>query len=235
MKTLRYKTEVLSCVAHFLVDLTCTACLGRLSSRLSYDSIIACAILYNALAFAFQLPIGALADFWGITRILAAAGCLLVALGALFPQPLPLCLLIGLGNACFHVGAGREALQLGGAAPVGRFVAPGALGIFFGPRLAGFPLLRLLLPMLLVLSGLSLLPRQKERTAAAGPRRFPLPAALCMFLTVRFCGIRCSPASAGRWVFPCVSSAASSWGAFWLTASAFSAAASAPKPPPRCC
>ena len=185
MKTLRYKTEVLSCVAHFLVDLTCTACLGRLSSRLSYDSIIACAILYNALAFAFQLPIGALADFLGITRILAAGGCLLVALGALFPQPLPLCLLIGLGNACFHVGAGREALQLGGAAPVGRFVAPGALGIFFGPRLAGFPLLRLLLPMLLVLSGLSLLPRQKERTAAAaGSCRFPLPAALCMFLTV---------------------------------------------------
>ena len=154
MKTLRYKTEVLSCVAHFLVDLTCTACLGRLSSRLSYDSIIACAILYNALAFAFQLPIGALADFLGITRILAAAGCFLVALGALFPQPLPLCLLIGLGNACFHVGAGREALQFGGAAPVGRFVAPVALGIFFGPRLAGFPLLRLLLPILLILSGL---------------------------------------------------------------------------------
>ena len=47
MKTLRYKTEVLSCVAHFLVDLTCTACLGRLSSRLSYDSIIACAIFFT--------------------------------------------------------------------------------------------------------------------------------------------------------------------------------------------
>ena len=183
MKTLRYKTEVLSCVAHFLVDLTCTACLGRLSSRLSYDSIIACAVLYNALAFAFQLPIGALADFLGITRILAAAGCLLVALGALFPQPLPLCLLIGMGNACFHVGAGREALQLGGAAPVGRFVAPGALGIFFGPRLAGFPVIRWLLPLLLVLFGISLLPGQRKQPAETAG--FPsIPAAVCMFLTV---------------------------------------------------
>ena len=183
MKTAHYKPELFSCVAHFLVDLTCTACLGRLSTRLSYESILACAILYNALAFAFQLPIGAAADLLGITRILAAAGCFLVALGTVFSQPLPLCLFIGLGNACFHVGAGREALQSSGAAPVGRFVAPGALGIFFGPRLAGFPVIRWLLPLLLVLFSISLLPGQRKQPAETAG--FPsIPAAVCMFLTV---------------------------------------------------
>lgn len=181
--------------AHFFVDFACTALLTVLSSKLPYMQVIACAILYNGLAFAFQLPIGALSDLLGLHRNLAAVGCLLVALGSLFSQPILLCVLIGLGNACFHVGGGREALKRGKgtAAFPGRFVAPGAIGIFLGPRLAGFAwLTRGVLPVILL--GLAVLlfltqkqGRQAERLTAAAiplPRRQLAAMMACMFLTV---------------------------------------------------
>ena len=176
-------SEILPAITHLFVDLTCTALLSRLAEDLSYEQVVACAILYNCLAFAFQLPIGMLADLLCSTRLAAALGCVLVALGGFFPQPLILCLFIGLGNACFHTGAGREALQREqGAAAVGRFVAPGALGIFFGPRLTKFPLI---LPAVLLLLGILLLRRHKEAAAPPAERNgHRVLMALCMFLTV---------------------------------------------------
>jgi len=180
------QSEVLPGVTHFFVDFACTALLGQLSRRLPYEQLIACAILYNCLAFAFQLPIGALADLLGSDTVTAAIGCFLVATGGYFPQPLVLCLLIGLGNACFHAGAGREILLKSGgkAAAVGRFVAPGALGIFFGPRFGFYS------PasgsLILLLLGGALLLRGKGENAV---KPFPLGRrsilmAVCMFLTV---------------------------------------------------
>lgn len=181
--------------AHFLVDLACTALLTMTAGTLPYDGVIACALLYNGLAFAFQLPIGALGDCLGLQRGLAALGCLLVALGAWMPEPLLLCVAIGLGNACFHVGGGREALKRGGARAgwVGRFVAPGAIGIFLGPKLARLSwLLRWALPLcLLGLAAVLFLTRREGReaeTMTLAGKRLP-PARLagvmgCMFLTV---------------------------------------------------
>lgn len=183
------KTEILPGLAHFFVDLTCTALLGSLSLRLPYDRLIACAILYNCLAFAFQLPIGLLADLLRADFCFSAAGCVLVAVGAFFRQPLFLCLFIGLGNACFHVGSGRQALRSGRgtAAAVGRFVAPGALGIFFGPRLGAFRVwIRGVLPLgLLLLAALFLLRPVKLPAEDAAPHRNrAVLMAGCMFLTV---------------------------------------------------
>ena len=181
--------------AHFFVDFACTAMLGALSARLPHSQIILCAILYNGLAFAFQLPIGALADGCRLSRSMAAFGCVLVAAGAWFAEPLPICLLIGLGNACFHVGGGREALHRGkgSAGIVGRFVAPGAIGIFLGPRLAALSWLRgIVLPLvLLLLAGTLFLSRRQGQRAeqlrigAAGCSPGRLAGLLvCMFLTV---------------------------------------------------
>lgn len=181
--------------AHFFVDFACTALLGALSAALPHSRIIFCATLYNALAFAFQLPIGALADGLKCSRAMAGFGCLLVAAGSLFSQPLILCLLIGLGNACFHVGGGREALHRGrgSAGFVGRFVAPGALGIFLGPRLSALTLLRrIALPaILLVLAVLLFFTRRQDKytetlSVVPGKRSFGRLAGLlaCMFLTV---------------------------------------------------
>ena len=179
------RSEILPGFTHFFVDFACTALLTQLAARLPYDQLIACALLYNCLAFAFQLPIGLLADLLHSTATIAAIGCILVAMGSYFPQPLLLCLFIGLGNACFHVGAGREVLQKShGAAAVGRFVAPGALGIFFGPRMTAYP--PVTGTVVLLLLGGALLMRNKVKTdilpVSFDSRRVLM--AVCMFITV---------------------------------------------------
>lgn len=180
---------------HFFVDFACTALMSVMCARLSFLQACLCAILYNGLAFAFQLPIGALGDRLGLHRTLAAVGCILVAVGSLFAHPIALCVLIGLGNACFHVGGGRESLKRGSgkAAFVGRFVAPGAIGIFLGPRLAKLLwLTHIALPVILVVLAVLLFLTQKQgkhaelMTADALPlSRLRLAGMMaCMFLTV---------------------------------------------------
>lgn len=181
--------------AHFFVDFSCTSLLALLAAQESYEEILLYAALYNGLAFAFQLPLGALGDIWQQNRLMAALGCCLVAAGALMQQPLVLCVLIGLGNACFHVGGGREVLLRGGgkAGLAGRFVAPGALGIFLGPKLANsFSWLPLLLFAGLAVFSLLLFSSHRRTQSAAppsaeavvltGPKRVLFLS--CMFLTV---------------------------------------------------
>lgn len=179
-------------ISHFAVDLACACLLMSLSGSISHSQLLACAIVYNGLAFAFQLPIGALGDTLGLHRGLAGAGCLLVALGALVPQPWLLCILIGLGNACFHVGGGREVLKRskGKAAFVGRFVAPGAIGIFLGPKLGG--IWHAILPAaLLLLAGCLFFTRGRGGEAEGKTLQADKISCLrlvlgmvCMFLTV---------------------------------------------------
>ena len=183
--------ELLPCAAHFLVDFACTALLTASCVGSPAVSVILCAVVYNACAFAMQFPIGILADRFELRRYLAAAGCLAVALGSLLPQPLILCIVIGLGNACFHVGAGREALLRGGsrAARVGRFVAPGAIGIFLGPPAANiFWLTRIAAPLSLAVCAVLLTVRERETPPATQPLALkPAKRAaliVCMFLTV---------------------------------------------------
>lgn len=178
--------------SHFLVDFLCTALLATHVSSMAGRNILLLAIGYNGLAFAFQLPLGALGDLVNGRRGFAAIGCVLVALGSVLSSPLAMCISIGLGNALFHVGGGREALQVsrGKAAAVGRFVAPGALGIFLGPRLAYLSWLRrYVLPgILLILALLLVMQRAKTRIPAVS-RHALSPLRLigilgCMFLTV---------------------------------------------------
>ncbi len=181
-------------LAHFFVDFLCTGALTLLSKG-SAGTAVLWAILYNGLAFAFQLPLGALADCLHLTRRISAIGCFLVGAGALFSSPLPACILLGLGNACFHVGGGREALKCGGekAGQVGRFVAPGALGIFLGPLCAArLPQFSFFAPVALLFCGGMLLffSRRDEKLEALSLTKPSLPkGTLClivlfMFLTV---------------------------------------------------
>lgn len=182
------KCALLACCAHFFVDLSCTAMLAALPGT----HIVLWAIVYNGLAFAFQLPVGALADSLDLRSSLSAIGCLLTAAGIFLPSPLAMCLLLGLGNACFHVGGGREALLRSKkpASSVGRFVAPGALGIFFGPKLsatAGLPS-ALCLVLLLFAAGFFLTREPAasgKRTLSFSPLRLRQGLSMvCLFLTV---------------------------------------------------
>lgn len=178
-------------LSHFLIDFSCTCLLTRFTKSPDIIPPLLLAMIYNGLAFAFQLPIGALADRLDSTRRFSCIGCVLVAAGCFLNLPLVSCVLLGLGNAFFHVGGGRESLKRGGvhAGPVGKFVAPGAIGIFLGPLSASFfPWMRYIAPVLLLLCAGLFLPKKEIREQ--DPRQLTLPIGrlfalmLCMFFTV---------------------------------------------------
>lgn len=181
--------------SHFAVDFGCTALLTAFACG-SAKTALLCAIVYNGLAFAFQLPIGALADRLQKSRLFAIIGCLTVACGAFAVQlPLLLSVVLGLGNALFHVGGGREALLRGEkkASLVGHFVAPGAIGIFLGPLFAasGHDVALFLPALTLLCALLLLLLRQSDKSVEelllpcpGCSRKSTVLILVCMFLTV---------------------------------------------------
>lgn len=123
---------ILYAAGHFLIDFSCA--LIMLSRNNSPWHFIA----YNFLAFAVQMPIGLLADIFGRNRRFALIGVLLVLVGFLTTLPWLQTVAAGLGNACYHVGGGRDALlNSKGLSGLGIFVSPGAIGIFLGIVWAG--------------------------------------------------------------------------------------------------
>lgn len=96
-------------------------------------------VSYNFFAFFMQFPLGIIADKINKNGLVAAGGCVLI-LCALLCTPFPFyaCIIAGLGNALFHLGGGIDVLNISHkcAARVGIFVSTGALGIFFGERMA---------------------------------------------------------------------------------------------------
>lgn len=144
------KMTVLYSVLHMLVDGVCAIamfgwfCLGEQG----YLHIL----LYNFCAFALQMPLGIILDLLNaknqtvrstdgkpgkdIPLCYAVVGTGLTLFGA-FTHPV----ILGLGNALFHLGGGvdviREDQRRGKRGKgLGVFVAPGALGLFLGGLLA---------------------------------------------------------------------------------------------------
>ncbi len=115
---------------HFFVDFCCASLMLRLLPSPFWF------VVYNFCAFALQMPIGLLADILKRNTQFSVAGILLLLLAAL---PLPVSarvLLLGLGNACYHVGGGRNCLLKDQKMlRLGIFVSPGALGITFSSLL----------------------------------------------------------------------------------------------------
>lgn len=126
---------------HFLVDFLCAwAMFGFFQSGAeAYGNFL----IYNFCAFALQMPLGTLLDLArGIVRrkdrlplLWTGLGVILTVLGALFHPAV-----LGLGNALFHVGGGLDVITEDFACNrkgrnLGIFVAPGAIGLFFGTLL----------------------------------------------------------------------------------------------------
>ena len=138
------KKLILLSVSHAVVDFACAALFfGFLRFG---DTGWLSMVLYNAFAFAFQLPIGILADKLNRNSLVAGIGCALVALAFLFTKaPLLAAVIAGIGNGAFHVGGGIEVMNSSPdrAGPLGVFVSPGAIGLFLGKfyadKLAAFP------------------------------------------------------------------------------------------------
>jgi FSR family fosmidomycin resistance protein-like MFS transporter len=133
-------------LGHFLVDFSCAFLL------ISTSPTPWLYIVYNFCAFALQMPIGLLADIIGFNQRMSIWGVSLV-FAAYLPFPIPIrVLLLGVGNACYHVGGGREALlsdkRLLG---LGIFVSPGAIGILLGSLCSNVSIFAQLVPTALLL------------------------------------------------------------------------------------
>lgn len=127
--------------AHFVVDASCALCASLLFFRwgASSSEFYKLVMLYNLVAFGSQPLLGWLLDLGKCQRegmiagvLLTAAGC--VAAGSIL---VPSALLLGVGNALFHVGAGAGiyAMSQRKAAPSGIFIAPGVVGLCAGGAL----------------------------------------------------------------------------------------------------
>ncbi len=153
-------------ISHLLVDAVCLATLfGAAKSGLAVTEAV---FLYNTWAFSTQCLVGLLTDRTGLSRRLEPFSMLLVSAGFLLPLPLSLkVVLIGLGNSFFHVCGGTVTLEKseGRAAPLGTFVAPGALGVVIG-RL--WPQLGTLLSVLLALLAVAVFLAYRRESEPAG-------------------------------------------------------------------
>lgn len=143
-------------VGHFFVDMCCCASLIAFTKSTNYFALSL--VIYNFCAFALQLPIGAIADRLQHHGGIAVFGCVAIAASMIAtPAPFVLSAVLGIGNACFHVGGGVFALRSDNTcAKLGIFVSPGAVGLFFG-RLAadtygfgGAPLMAIIITVMLL-------------------------------------------------------------------------------------
>ena len=146
------RTAAVYATGHFLVDFAC----ALMMLKTAPDPIWF--LVYNFCAFAMQMPIGLLADLLGKNRPFALLGIAMVLLAAC-PLAVPLRVVaMGLGNACYHVGGGREALlhddKMTG---LGIFVSPGAVGIYLGSVLAQYDAVHMAVLAALVFCGIAVL------------------------------------------------------------------------------
>lgn len=118
------------CVAHFLVDFLCALLVAHIDS----EQMIPLLLIYNFCAFALEMPLGLLLEGNCAPLNMGALGIVMV-LGSwvLLPVPLLALTVAGVGNALFHLGGGLSVMYASDkVAPLGLFIAPGAVGIYLG-------------------------------------------------------------------------------------------------------
>lgn len=128
---------------HALVDMASGFIVFRDVGSGMFDgqSVLWLVVLYNTLAFGGQAIAGFLSDFVQAYRGMAVAGAALVGLALVVApfSPAVAIVLVGIGNAMFHVGAGAFVLAGSGQRTTesGVFVGPGAVGLAVGIMAGG--------------------------------------------------------------------------------------------------
>ena len=143
----KYKVTTIYSILHMFVDGICAlAMFGWFTKQENSNWLF---LAYNFCAFALQMPFGAMLDMFIMNHkkkmrnaclqlpyIAAVLGVVLTVLGAVVHP-----IVLGIGNALFHVGGGVGAIYEDHAhhwqgKALGIFVAPGALGLFLGTQIA---------------------------------------------------------------------------------------------------
>lgn len=133
----RQKAIIISILgtSHAVVDFCCAAILYALVGKVDIIFLLKLVIIYNFLAFGLQSVFGFIADKTKEPLNYAIVGCLFLIAGiSICKNPMLTIVLMGIGNALFHIGGGIISLEMGnGQAKLpGAFVAPGAVGLFLG-------------------------------------------------------------------------------------------------------
>lgn len=159
-------------LTHGVADCISGMMIGFLPGKMSGAEVGMLILLYNALAFAGQLPFGMIMDrlkhpkIWVLGSIVLIGGA--VALHTNYP--VPAIVLAGLGSALFHAGGGMACLNAmpWRASSPGIFAGPGVIGLILGGFLA-FSGINAVLPLLAglaILGGILLVmpfPEEKPR------------------------------------------------------------------------
>jgi FSR family fosmidomycin resistance protein-like MFS transporter len=144
------------------------------------------------------MPLGIIADRWNRNFLLAIIGCLLVGSAyGLAPIPVAAVLVIGIGNAMFHIGGGIDVLNISDKklGALGVFVSPGAFGVYYGTMLGkGSDFSAVIIPLALIAAaGLIFAAHKAQRGAYPQNAAFSLAgigskqilaAAACLLLVV---------------------------------------------------
>ena len=141
---------------HLVVDLSCAAFIYHfLAFRLGINNIAIYILIYDFLAFVLQLPFGVFFNNKNINSLISMIGCILILFAYLLNMiPVLPVLLIGIGNAMFHIGGGIDILNISNkrSTKIGLYVAPGALGLFLGCSINKMNYSIYIIPVLLVIS-----------------------------------------------------------------------------------
>lgn len=127
-------------IIHFIVDFSCIYFMYNLfiDKNINQSTIITMVIIYNFFAFFMQAPFGIMIDYFKGSYKYGALGCLLIILSTLFYKyKLISVMILGIGNALFHLSGGVEILNRseGKSSMPGVFVSTGAIGLFLGGQI----------------------------------------------------------------------------------------------------
>ena len=132
---------------HFVVDFACISttllCASSIIGTTSVLNSVLLIVIYDLVAFALQMPIGAVLDYLDRNSQCAAISVVLVFIGLIIgicaPVQLGLAaiMFVGIGNAIFHCSGGIDVLNIakGRASLPGAFIGTGAMGVFLAPLL----------------------------------------------------------------------------------------------------
>ena len=153
-------------LCHFVVDFACVSTMLCAVSRVlgesgqgSLELVALSILLYDVVAFAFQLPVGIALDKLDknssatmLSYALVGGGVLLSLVPVAFLEWLAV-LLLAVGNALFHCAGGLCVLNISQkhAGPSGIFIATGAVGVFLGTFSAQYGRLQVAFSLLVLL------------------------------------------------------------------------------------
>jgi len=137
-------------ILHFLVDFFSIYVL--LSFNLDLENAAILAFLYDSIAFLLQPLLGAIFERIKHLKLLIDISAILIIIALFIPEKYTAIIIVGSGNALFHVSAGKLLLDKAEASsPLGVFISFGALGVGLASTFSDFYLFNILLFIFIIM------------------------------------------------------------------------------------